>query len=177
MRVRVLFTDGIVTEDLLWLLHDGKDVYCGETNSSFKWTYHASGKVHTKENGAELSGEWRAPLVNLQGYFSLGSFGFRSSKAWFSTPSARGDRRYRGGKSDATIVIDSRTIPDGQFVSVHLLLVEPGELASLKPLLESSSSWVMQVQPHQLLLATSVKPWVGVLLYLTTPTEAAETSL
>jgi len=170
MRMRVLFTDGTVTEDLLWLVHDGTDVYCGETKSSFKWTYHASGKVHTKEDGEELGGTWQVPLAVLQGYFPPGSFGFRSSKAWFSTPSAKGDLRYRGGKSDATIVIDSRTIPDRQFVNVQLLLIEPGNLASLGPLLNPSSSGLMDVKPHQLLLATAVQPWIAVLLYLTTPT-------
>jgi len=50
MRLRVLWTDGSKTKDILWLRHTGTDIYYGITGApgfaTHKGSYHASGAHH-----------------------------------------------------------------------------------------------------------------------------------
>jgi len=41
---RVRLTNGDRMAELFWLNHTGRDIYCGQPRSSFKRSYHASGK-------------------------------------------------------------------------------------------------------------------------------------
>src|SRR5688500_7204592 len=106
MRTRVLYTNGVSVRELFWISHRGSDVYCGPTDESLKFSYHASGKVHTKSDGIETHGSRHVPLAELRGHFPLTSLGFFNTDTWFE---ARGKHpEYRRGKAETLLMIDSR---------------------------------------------------------------------
>jgi len=78
-------------------------------------------------------------------------------------------REYRGKKSDAVLVIDSRSIPSGALVVVSIGVVEAGCLDALAPM--TSAHDEIGVEAEQILVATSVEPWVYVILYWGTEDE------
>ncbi len=67
---------------------------------------------------------------------------------------------YRGGKSDAVLVLDSRSIPDGVQANVIVGLVEPYNTQALYPILfEHEVGDGQRLSCQQLSLVTSVEPW------------------
>jgi hypothetical protein len=85
MKTKILYTDGQRTVELFWVNHKGTDVYCGSPKSDLKRSYHASGKLHTKDGGPQLDANWVAPLKDLKGTFHLMTLGFTNSKTRVQT--------------------------------------------------------------------------------------------
>ena len=164
MRTRILATNGQRTIDLFWLSHDGKDVYCGFTKSDSKISFHQSGKIHTTSNGERRNESWVAPLAQVKGQFNLGSLSFGDTRKMLELADPRYD--YHGGKSDTVMVIDARSIPEGCQANLSYGLLEPGNLAALAPYIKTHHvPNVMSLSCEQLLLATSVEPWVYLILH------------
>jgi len=160
MRVRVLYTNGTTSYDFYWLFHTGTDVYCGSPYRKSKRSYHRSGKVHTTTNGAREHEHWHTELRELRGQFHLETTSFVNSESWFAEKVKL--QEYGGGKSDAVLVIDSRSLPPSTWVHAAVGLVEPGrgDLVSSFALAAKQAG----LECHQILLATSVTPWVYVVV-------------
>jgi len=167
MRARVLYTNGQQTVDLLWLSHDGKDVYCGQPGFDEKRSYHESGKVHSHSEGERTDEGWHAPLKDIKKQFHLRTIALQSSKEWFDKVSNK--IKYSGGKSDAVLTIDSRSIPENTLINVSVGLLEPGRLDILQSMVTMKNDDI-PLTSKQFLVSTEVEPWVYVVLYWTTPT-------
>jgi hypothetical protein len=50
MKAKILYTNGQRIVELFWVTHTGTDLYCGMSGSNIKRSYHASGKLHMKQN-------------------------------------------------------------------------------------------------------------------------------
>ena len=97
MRLRVLLTNGNRTVDLLWLEHNGTDVYWGCVKGPFKDSYHESGKRHTKyKDGQRRDSSEHHRLDDFSGQLQLDSYAFSTKME--DTDSAT---EYSGKKSDA----------------------------------------------------------------------------
>lgn len=153
MRARVLISNGCRTIDLFWIEHTGTDVYCGLSRVQDKTSYHASGKVHTDFAGERRHHGWYSPLANLKGSYHLTGFTSHDLDAWVSDLS--NDWNYSGKKSDAVLLLDTRSIPNGTSVSISVDLVEAGNSEALARLLRNGPQ-----QPLLAVLAASVQPWV-----------------
>jgi hypothetical protein len=164
MRVRILVTNGSRTIDLYWLHHDGKDVYCGPTKSDHKRSYHRSGKVHSTIEGDRKHEAWCLPLAAIKGQFHLSTTNIGNAQNFVAAAAAKYE--YGGGKSDALLVIDSRSIPDDVQANIAIGLIEPGNLEALSRLTANHQIEEGQsISCEQLLLATSVKPWVYAIVF------------
>ena|SRR5215831_12561581 len=163
MQMRVLITNGVRTIDLFWLSHDGTDVYCGQPRFDGKRTYHASGKIHSTVEGEKVDEAWHTPLRDLKGQFHLTTIALSNSAQWFETVAPRYE--YSKKKGDALLLIDSRTIPDGVSLNVSVGLLERGNTGVLDLMLLSGEAEDSSLSAQQVLLATSVDPWVYVILY------------
>jgi hypothetical protein len=168
MRARILFTDGSKTIDFFWVRHTGTDVYWGSTGSPDKRTYHASGKIHSTSHGGRKDETWHTPLRELKKQFHLTTLTFTNHSNWFTNSRLR---EYSGRKSDAVLVIDSRTIPHGVQVSVMVGLLEPGRLDIVQSLvmLPREVTDFIPLQPKQILISTAVEPWIYVVLHWIAP--------
>ena len=162
MRARVLFTNGDKTIDLFWLSHDGVDVYCGQTGFDGKRSYHESGKIHTTTKGARTNEAWHTPLRHLKDQFHLTTIGLTNSAEWFEVVSTKYE--YSGKKSDAVLMIDSRSIPEGVAFNVSIGLLEPGNTSVLNSMIALSPE-VADISANQVLLSTAVEPWVYAIVY------------
>jgi hypothetical protein len=166
MRVRVLCTNGLRTVDLFWLSHDGKDVYCGQPGFKGHRSYHESRKLHDRTQDSIHGESWQAPLSQLKQQFHLTSIVLGNSSEWVKAVAE--SYVYKGGKSDSVLVIDSRSIPEGQLLNVAVGLLEPGNFQVLGSLLHSLED--IGTETKQVLLSTAVTPWVYVmLLFVKTP--------
>jgi hypothetical protein len=163
MRARVLITNGVRTIDLFWLSHDGSDVYCGQPKFDGKRSYHASGKIHSTVEGKKLHEAWHTPLRDLKGQFHLTTIGLSNSAQWFDAVAPRYE--YTKKKSDALLLIDSRSIPEGITFNVSVGLLEPGNTNVLNLMLIPLNAEEFSLSAQQVLLSTSVEPWVYVILY------------
>ena len=161
MRVRILYTNGTKTNDAFWVTHDGKNVYLGNPGVDHKISYHESGQLHVKSKGQKRAERKHVPLAKVVGKYNILTSLFPNS-AWQSDDFPP-KKRYRGGKSDATLVIDSRSIPTGALVMVSIGVVEPGRLDALT--LMTTAHEEIGVDAKQMLIATNVTPWVYVILY------------
>jgi hypothetical protein len=160
MRVRILYTNGQKTVDLFWLSHDGKDVYCGSPGFEGHRSYHKSGEVHSKTSKSTQDEGWHAPLSQLKRQFHLTTIALGNSPEWFKGVAET--HVYKGGKSDSVLVIDSRSIPEGQPINVAVGLLEPGNFKVLGSILRSLKE--TGTEAKQLLLSTAVVPWVYIML-------------
>jgi hypothetical protein len=133
MRARVLFTNGQRTIDLFWLSHDGSDVYCGNPGFDRKRTYHASGKIHSTVEGKKTNEGWHTRLRDLKGQFHLTTIGLTNSAKWLEAVESKYE--YSGKKSDAVLIIDSRSIPEGVALNVSIGLLESGNTDVLRSML------------------------------------------
>ena len=164
MRARVLVTDGRRTIDVFWLEHKGSDVYWGLPRFPTKRSYHGSGQIHTKQGGKAEGVVQRTPLANLKGQFHLTTVGWGDLSAFVRAAAPKYE--YSRRKSDVVLTVDARAVPPKAQASIAVGLVEPGNFAVLKPLLSIKLPWEgEQLLPQQLVLATSVKPWVYACLY------------
>ena len=119
MRLRVLLTNGTRTVDLIWLKHNGTDIYYGGVGWGDKDSYHASGKRHTKSRTGERSAiQQHHRLDSFQGQLQLCAFGVGTGilKGAAAT-------EYRGRKGDSVIWLDSRSLPSQINISLGLLQV------------------------------------------------------
>ena len=162
MRARVLFTNGVRTIDLFWLSHGGSDVYCGQPGFDGKRSYHASGKIHSTTKGERTDEAWHTPLRDLKGQFHLTTIGLTNSAKWFEVVASK--HEYSGKKSDAALIIDGRSIPEGITFNVSIGLLEPGNTNVLHSMIALPQE-VQDISAKQVLLSTSVEPWVYVILY------------
>jgi hypothetical protein len=167
MRVRILYTNGVKTNDAFWLTHDGKNLYLGNPGVDRKISYHESGQLHVRYKGQKANELNHVPLEKLIGKYNILTSLFPNSEWQFEDFPPR--RQYRGKKSDAVLVIDSRSIPAGALVLVSIGVVEAGRLDALAPM--SIAHDEIGVEAKQILIATSVKPWVYVILYWGTDEE------
>lgn len=163
MRARVLFTNGARTIDLFWLSHDGSDVYCGASRFDGKRTYHASGKIHSTVEGKKTDEAWHTPLRDIKGQFHLTTIAMNNSPDCFDSIATRYE--YTMKKSDAVLMIDSRSIPQGVTFNVSVGLLEPGNTDILGLMVLPREVEGFSVSAQQVLLSTSVEPWVYVVLY------------
>jgi hypothetical protein len=152
VKSKLLYTNGERIAELFWVTHTGTDVYCGMPKSDRKMSYHASGKLHIKNDGDEQSANWVAPLNEIKRLFNLTTIGFQNSRTW-------DDRAYRSieysnKKLDNTIFIDSRSIPDKEHVSIMVGLMEPNNYSVLNGITRKLEN-VKQVN-----LATHEEPWL-----------------
>jgi hypothetical protein len=178
MHARVLFTNGIDTHTLYWLSHTGTDVY-HSPHPNGKYSYHQSGESHYKRHrdGVKLNTETHAPVSQLKGAQIIGGLGFINGPGNFTGPHASGMKYKPQGstRSDAILTIDSRTLPPDATVQLTIGLLEPGNILALSPSLQPhrvGGSWVFNTK--QLLLNTSVEPWVWVKVDITTQEEINE---
>ncbi len=167
MRVRILYTNGVKTNDAFWLTHDGKNLYLGNAGVDRKISYHESGQLHVKSKGQKADELKHVPLAKLVGKYNILTSLFPNSEWQFEDFPPR--RQYRGQKSDAVLVIDSRSIPSGSLVVVSIGVVEAGRLDALVPMTSAHNE--IGVEAKQILVATSVAPWVYVILYWGTEDE------
>jgi hypothetical protein len=159
MRARVLVTNRSVTADLFWVIHKGTGVYFGQNNSLEKTSYHQSGRIHTKTAPTSQT-TWSHQhhrLPELKDVFPLITLTLprnlldgQNLDPWYL---------FTGKKTDAAITLDLRFIPIGFRANVIIGLVEPGRLGDLD-FATSVQAVEAGVQFHQLIIATSVKPWV-----------------
>jgi hypothetical protein len=161
MRVRILYTNGVKTYDIFWLTHDGRDVYCGNPGVDQHISYHESGKIHAISKGEKQHERWHIPLAKLTCKYNLLTFFFANSKSWFEDYQTV--TRYSGKKSDAVLTIDSRSIPEDMAFIVSIGLLEAGHPEFLN--LMTSQFEEFNVEAKQIMRATSVNPWVYVILY------------
>jgi hypothetical protein len=161
MRVRILYTNGVKIYDIFWLTHDGRDVYCGTPGVDQKISYHESGKIHAISKGAKQHERWHVPLTKITGKYNLLTFFFANSDSWFEDYQIV--TKYSGKKSDAVLIIDSRSIPQEMALIVSIGLLEAGHPEALNPLTSMYEEY--NVEAKQIMLATSVKPWVYVMLH------------
>ena len=148
MRLRVLLTNGTRTVDLIWLRHNGSDVYYGGVGWHDKTSYHATGRRHTKTKSGETEIQGHHPLNNFKGQLQLCSFAFGTGIVEDATAT-----EYKGKKGDSVIWLDARTLPSQ--INVSLGLVDVGGYASILP--------VHEVMDLRLLhLVTSTVPWIYV---------------
>src|SRR5258706_10225442 len=132
MRVRIIYTNGVKTNDAFWLTHDGKNLYLGNPGVDQKISYHESGQLHVKSKGQKLEELKHIPLAKLVGEYNILTSLFPNSERQFEDFPPR--RQYGGKKSDAILVIDSRSIPIGALVVVSIGVVEAGRLDALVPM-------------------------------------------
>ena len=169
MRMRILYTDGTKTLDLFWLTHDGTDVYHGTPGEAAKMSYHRSGKVHRTEKGQRSGEQRRCPLKEAKWPSHLVTKALVNSPRWFEEHDH--GYVYSGKKSDAVLVIDSRSLPEHSQLNCVVGLVQPQELGLLSALAQVSQQTtnLPDHEPLQILVATNVVPWVYVVLYKLTP--------
>jgi len=161
MRVRILYTNGTRTNDAFWLIHDGKNVYCGNPGVDHKISYHESGQLHVKVKGRTRDEVKHVPLTRVVGKYNILTSIFPNSEWQFEDFPPR--KQYRGKKSDAVLTIDSRSIPSGAVVVVSIGVLEAGRLDALTPMTLAHNE--VGIEAKQILVATSVKPWVYVIAY------------
>ncbi len=158
MHARVLITNGSRSIDFLWVQHTGSDVYWGQPRFDWKRSYHGSGRLHTKAGDRTDEIAHAAPLAGLKGYFHLITSGM-SSPSWIDSVDPKYD--YRGSPADVLLTVDLRTMPKGATLNVGVGLLEPGNLAALVPFVQGKIDVPgMSIDPTQVLIATSVSPWV-----------------
>jgi hypothetical protein len=158
MRARILFTDGERTRDLLWLSHDGTDVYCGPCGLDWKRSYHQSGKAHLNRLGERSEEKWCTPLADLKGFYLLEGMGVLNSADALNVDLFPD---YSGKRGDAVLVVDSRSFPENSTINVHIGLLEPNNLDALK-----DSYLYKSMNLRQVLISAEVQPWVVVILSL-----------
>ncbi len=151
MKLRVLFTNGSKTVDLLWLRHTGTDVYYGFVGHNRKFSYHASGARHESGGDDErLIYDKHQPLSGFSGEIVLTTFGFNRNVVDLEFLTA-----YQGKKSDAVIYLGSRTLP--KMVSIAFGLTECGMFPSLPE----------QYAPdgvEKVIVITNTTPWIFVMV-------------
>lgn len=160
MRSRILITNGTRTIDLVWIQHTGTDIYWGSTGFDGKHSYHASGKVHTTQDGERSGESWQAPLQEISGIHHLTTHSFRTEII-----DVAADRFiYSGKKSDAVMIIDTRSLSQGETVHAGIGLMEPYRLDALSPLIKAQNA--VGLRCRQILTATDITPWVYVLVHV-----------
>lgn len=151
MRLRVLMTNGTRTVDLIWLEHNGTDIYYGGVGSHTKGSYHASGSRHSKSRGGNRDniGKWYR-LESFKGQIHLISFLVVSGIVESDVVSD-----YCGKKGDAVIWLDARTLP--KQVNVGLGLLEVGAYNALLPLHQVADLRMVHI-------FTNTVPWIYVMV-------------
>jgi len=167
MRVRILYTNGVKTNDAFWVRHNGTDVYVENPGVAQHISYHKSGQLHVKSKGKKHDELKHVPLAKVVGKYNILTSFFPNSDWHFEDFPPR--KQYGGGKSDAVLVIDSRSIPKGALMVVSIGVVEAGRLDALVPMTSAHNE--IGVEAKQILVATSVAPWVYVILYWGTENE------
>lgn len=151
MRLRVLMTNGTRTVDLIWLEHNGTDIYYGGVGWTDKDSYHASGKRHTKSKmGKHSEIQEHHRLDNFQGQIQLCTFLFGTGIVEDSEAT-----EYKGKKGDSVIWVDARTLPSQ--INVSLGLLEPGAYHSILPV-------HMVADLRMVHLVTNTVPWIYVMV-------------
>jgi len=164
MRLRVLVTNGSRTIDLFWLSHDGVDVYCGPNKFDSKRSYHKSGKVHTKADGVCNNEGWHQPLASIRGQFHLSTINIGDASQFVELADQKYE--YGGKKTDACLIVDSRSIPSNVQANIAIGLLEPGNFEAISHLtIKQEFSEFESISCEQILLKTSVNPWVYVIVH------------
>jgi len=159
MRLRVLLTSGTRTVDVIWLEHNGTDVYYGGVGWPDKDSYHATGVRHSKtldERRSEIQQHHR--LDDFRGQLQLCTFGLGTDIV--DSASAT---EYTGKEGDSVIWLDSRTLP--RQINVFLGLLEVGEYQSLLPV-------HIMYDLRLVHLVTSTIPWIYVMVLDTSNVES-----
>lgn len=151
--MRVLLTNGKRTVDLIWLEHNGTDIYYGYVGLDQKGSYHATGKRHSKSgSGGFTKIDAHHPLSNFKGQLQLCAFGIPTKII-----EAASATEYKGGKGDSVLWLDARTLPE--LVNVSLGLVEVGGYNAMLPVHTNPSTDLRSVH-----LITNTVPWIYVMI-------------
>src|SRR5258708_2056373 len=167
MLVRILYTNGTKTIVPFWIRHDGKNVYCGNAGADDHISYHESGKLHVKSKGNALHERMCVPLAEVAGKYNILTSIFPNKEWQFDNVPAR--MEYRNQKSDGILVIDARSIPSDAGLIVKIGVVEAGRLDAL--LSESVAHDEVGMTVKQIMVATTVNPWVYLMLHWGTEAE------
>ena len=150
-----MYTNGKDTVELFWVKHTGTDVYCGSSGSESKTTYHKTGKLHWKKGELEKNSAWVAPLKEVKGQFHLMTIGLNNS---YNMPKKTCQRiGFTKHKVDAVLYIDARSIPEKEFISIAVGLLEPYCFSFFDQIIPDNNV-------KQVLLATETIPWVYCML-------------
>jgi hypothetical protein len=161
MKAKILYTNGDNTVELFWIKHTGSDVYCGSSGSDTKKSYHESGKLHWKKEGKEIGGAWVAPLKEVKGQFHLMTIGLNNSCDFPDKTCHK--IGFKQHEVDAALYIDSRSIPEKEFINITVGLLEPSCFNSLHEIVVASEN------VKQVLLATETVPWIYCILVYPPP--------
>ena len=168
MLVRILYTNGTKTIVPFWVRHDGKDIYFGNPGVDHHISLHESGELHVKSKGNVLhEKKMPTPLAEVTGEYNVLTSIFGNEDWQFENCPPR--MEYRNQESDAILVIDSRSIPHDALLLVKIGVVEAGRLDALLP--ESIAHDAVGMTVKQIMIATSVEPWVYLMLHWGTEDE------
>jgi hypothetical protein len=162
-QIRILYTNGKDTYVLYSLSHTGIDLYYSASDSH-KYSYHASGVKHTKTaDGKYLDRNKEAPLKEVS-FRQLHCVGFVNSNKRFSEKSPL--KKASGKKVDGSLIIDSRSIPEGISCDVNIGLISPDNLQMLYNMLHVNLLLpnLPPRKPQQVFLYTAQIPWIYVIL-------------
>lgn len=154
MRLRILYTNGVKTIDLFWLIHDGADVYCGAPEFSEKRSYHASGKVHSDNNDNRNHEGWHMPIKDFKKQFHLRTIALNTVN--FFDGEFLPKFNFTGKKSDCIVTIDIRSFDPGEPANILIGLLEPNRFDFINNL--NSSEKIKQI-----FLCTDCNPWIYVI--------------
>ena len=160
LRTRILFTNGELTRDLLWVRHTGTDVYWGDPGQRMKGSYHASGAAHLVHENRRADASVLLPLRQIEGMCPLTTLVLRNSPVGMPdeiTPP------YRGGRADVIMTVDSRSLSEAQ-THVGVYLLEPNRWDVLSNLAKPTESPAASYSVPQVLVAMTCSPWLLVLL-------------
>src|SRR5260221_14223710 len=93
MRVRILYTNGVKTNDAFWVRHNGTDVYVENPGVTQHISYHKSGQLHVKSKGKKHDELKHVPLAKVVGKYNILTSFFPNSDWHFEDfpPRKRGD--------------------------------------------------------------------------------------
>jgi hypothetical protein len=125
MRLRVQVTNGDRTISFLWATWDDKDLYYhwsqGDGNLNH-FSYHESGRRHTKRHGQYQDAWHDIPLADLKSWKFISGFLLPNPNAVVAPSSGfKPSRKKSKDKQPTSVVtIDSRQIPQHQQVQIFL---------------------------------------------------------
>jgi len=155
VRVRIVLTDGVRTDVLYWIDHDGKDVYHGGPRERPHFSYHEDGTIYAGTKSASVRASDREPLGQFRRLHRLMGIAVGSEFA------GRELHPYTGKQADAVAFIDTRAFPPC-ILRVSVGLLEPWRLDLLQALMKDLEPLAGPVR--QCLIVSSVAPWVYVLV-------------
>lgn len=154
MKLRIVLTDGMRSEDLCFLKHSGSSVIAGLVGDGWHVHYPPDGRVHytVEEKSNERRKHrvfWPQPGIPLTTFR-----GMRQLLSMTLSPQRLDDgvRDFKGARQDALVFVDVRAFPADRMIKLAIGLVEPGTIDRLN----------LAFEPVQLIVERHFTPWVYV---------------